>query len=118
MGCKNAYLKKLQEEREADKRYMMNWTELIMKQYCIDTLQITIHEHFGWGVDRIDELTKLWQQNMNKYQEAINPDNKDKANEADCWQERMDREFIKILRGKRQLMPFEERYPRLDKIKY
>ena len=89
-----------------------------MKQYCIDTLHITIHEHFGWGVDRIDKLTELWQENMDKYQDAINPDNKDKTNEADCWQERMDREFTKILRGKRPLKPFEERYPWMDKIKY
>ena len=83
MGCKNAYLKKLQEERAADKRAMMIWTQLVMKQYCIDTLQIAIHEHFGWGVDRIDKLTDLWQETMKEYQMAINPDNKDKTNDAD-----------------------------------
>lgn len=118
MGCKNAYLRKLQEERSADKRAMMNWTELVIKQYCIDTLQITLHEHFGWGVDRIDKLTILWQENMKEYQKAINPDNKDKANDADYQQERIDRKFTEILRGKRPLIPFEDRYPWLDKIEY
>ena len=118
MGCKNAYLKKLQEEKEAAKRGMMKWTELVIRQYCIDTLQITMHEHFGWGVERIDQLTELWEKTRAEYQEAINPDNKDKSNEADYQQARMDRVFARIVKDTRPVVPFEERYPYIDKIKY
>lgn len=119
MGCKNAYLKKLQMEKEAHGRAVLAWAQLVMKQYCIDTLQITIHEHFGWGADRIDQLTALWvDKTMREFQQAINVDNKDKSCEADYYQERIDRILDKILNGKRPLMPFDERYPMLEKIKY
>ena len=92
----------------------MGSVELIVKQYCIDTLTITLHEEYGWGYDRLMKLMEQWQENRKKYQEAINPDNV----EADVAQEHIDRILTQIIRGKMDLIPFEERYPTLKKIKY
>lgn len=107
---KNAYLAK----QQADKHAFMNSVELIMKQYCIDTLIITLHEEYGWGYDRLMELMDKWDQNRKKYQDAINPD----TPEADVEQEHIDRITAQIIRGKKDLIPFKERYPTLRKIKY
>ena len=111
MGVKkNPYL----EKQRADKKAFMNSVELIVKQYCIDTLTITLHEEYGWGYDRLMKLMDDWAATRKKYQEAINPD----FVEADVAQEHMDRIMARIIRGKMDLIPFEERYPTLKKIKY
>lgn len=111
MGVKkNAYL----EKQRADKKAFMNSVELIVKQYCIDTLTITLHEEYGFGYDRLMKLMDDWAATRKKYQEAINPD----FVEADVAQEHMDRIMARIIRGKMDLIPFEERYPTLKKIKY
>ena len=110
---KNGYLEKRAEERKA----LMNWTESVIGQYYSDTLQITLHEKFGWGADRLDSLMPEWEATLKEYREAINPDNK-KTNEAGYWQAKMDRVFAQILRNKRDVTTFEERYPFLDKVKF
>ena len=107
---KNAYL----EKQRADKKAFMNSVELIVKQYCIDTLTITLHEEYGWGYDRLMALMDQWAENRKKYQDAINPD----LVEADVAQDHVDRIMERIIRGKMDLIPFEERYPTLKKIKY
>lgn len=107
---KNAYL----EKQRADKKAFMNSVELIVKQYCIDTLTITLHAEYGWGYDRLMMLMDDWAASRKKYQEAINPDDV----EADVAQEHIDRILTQIIRGKQDLIPFEERYPTLKKIKY
>ena len=112
MGVKkNAYL----EKQRADKKAFMNSVELIVKQYCIDTLNVTLNEDkYGWGYDRQMQLMADWEANRKKYQNAINPDHP----EADLEQEHIDRILKQIIRGKKDLIPFEERYPTLKKIKY
>lgn len=110
---KNGYLERRAEERTS----LMNWTEGVIGQYYVDTLQITLHEKYGWGADRLDSLMADWKETLREYREAINPDNR-KTNMAGYQQARMDRMFVQILRGKRALTPFEERYPFLDKVKY
>ena len=111
MVKKNAYL----EKKESEKKAFMNSVELIVKQYCIDTLLITLHEKEGWGYDRLMRLMDDWQKTRLKYMDAINPDVK---NEADYQQEKIDRLMVQIIRGKQELVPFAERYPTLKKIKY
>lgn len=91
---KNAYL----ERQKADKKAFMNSVELIVKQYCIDLMA----------------LMDQWKANRDKYQDAINPD----LVEADVAQAHVDRIMERIIRGKMELIPFEERYPTLKKIKY
>ena len=93
----------------------MNSVELIVKQYCVDTLIITLHEQEGWGYDRLMRLLDAWFATRKKYQEAINPD---VYVEADVAQEHIDRIMRQIIRGKTELIPFAERYPTLKKIKY
>ena len=107
---KNAYL----EKQRADKHAFMNSVELIVKQYCIDTLIITLQEEYGWGYDRLMNLMVQWDRNRKKFQEAINPDNV----EADVAQDHIDRIMERIIHGKQKMIPFEERYPTLKKIKY
>ena len=107
---KNAYL----EKQRADKKAFMNSVELIVKQYCIDTLIITLQEEYGWGYDRLMNLMVQWDRNRKKFQEAINPDNV----EADVAQDHIDRIMERIIRGKQEMIPFQERYPTLKKIKY
>jgi hypothetical protein len=108
---KNAYL----ERQKAAKTDFMNSVELIVRQYCIDTLIITLHEEYGWGYDRLMKLMDQWKENRQKYQEAINPN---VYVEADAAQEHIDRIMTQIIRGKKELEPFAERYPTLKKIKY
>lgn len=111
MAKKSAYL----AQREADKKAFMNSVELVIKQYCIDTLLITMHEKDGWGYDKLMRLMEDWRLTRLEYQEAINPCD---SNEADYKQEKIDRMMLQIIRGKQELIPFAERYPTLKKIKY
>jgi hypothetical protein len=115
---KNAYLEKLQEQKRLDNQLLAQHVESVIRQYDSDTLIITIHEEFGWGYDRIMRLLLAWKERQVTYREAVNPDNKDKQNESDYWQEQLDRMMVQIIRGKQDLIPFDERYPTLEKIKY
>lgn len=40
---KNGYL----EKRARERTLLMNWTESVIGQYYMDTLQITLHENMG-----------------------------------------------------------------------
>lgn len=113
MSNKNGYLAK----KDAEKQATIRGTELIVKQYCIDTLLITLHEQHGWGYDRLMQLLDDWQATRIKYKDAVNPDPKDKKNETTYQQAKIDRMMVQIIRGKQELIPFEERYPTLRKIK-
>ena len=113
MANKNAYL----AQKDAEKQATITCTERIVKQYCIDTLLITLHEKHGWGYDRLMKLLDEWEATRIEYREAVNPNPKDKKNEASYQQSRIDRMMVQIIRGKQELIPFEERYPTLRKIK-
>lgn len=108
-GGKNAYL----QQRAAEREVFMRAVEHTTEQYMTDMLEITLHEEFGFGYDRIMSLVEKWEANMRKYRPALNS----KHAEADVYQEHMDRIMVQILRG-RPLLPFEERYPDLRKVKY
>ena len=88
--------------------------QLMMIQYMIDTLQMTLHQTEGWGYDRIMRLTEAWHDVREEYSAAINPS--DPA--ADVMQEHMDRVMVQIINGKQELIPFASRYPELKRIKY
>ena len=109
---KNAYL----EKQQAAKTAFMHSVEHIVRQYDIDTLCIVLNEEFGWGYDRIMDLLEKWHTVRVQYRDAINPDI---CTEADVAQEHMDRELVRIIRGKAPLIPFDERYHKcVKKIKY
>ena len=107
---KNAYLQKRNLEREA----WMHLAERVTEQFMTDTLQMTLHQHYGFGYDRIMELTEHWREMLQEYRPALHSKNA----EADVLQEHMDRAMLQILRGKAELIPFEERYPELKKVRY
>ena len=109
----NGYLAK----KEAEKQAIMQGTEMIVKQYCIDTLLITLHEQHGWGYDRLMNLMDEWRDTRIEYQAAVNPEPKKKESETSYKQGKIDQILTQIIRGKQPLVPFEERYPTLRKIK-
>lgn len=107
---KNAYLQKRELERET----WIHTAERLTEQFMTDTLQMTLHEHYGFGYDRIMELMERWREMLQEYRPALNSKNA----ECDVKQEHMDRAMLQILRGKADLIPFEERYPELRKVRY
>lgn len=106
----NKFLEKQQETIDEYARR----AERIIKQYMIDTLQITIARKEGWGFDRIMRLTEDWEEVREEFRPSLNP----KHVEADVAQEHMDRELTQIIRGKMKLIPHARRYPELKAIKY
>lgn len=110
MGNKNTWLERQAEAKNA----IMHSTELLTKQYMLDTLCIAIHESEGWGYDRIMRLLDAWKDTREEYRLALCPND----SEADVAQEHMDRMLVQIINGKQELIPFVERYPDLRGIKY
>lgn len=110
MGNKNTWLERQAEAKNA----IMHSTELLTKQYMLDTLCIAIHESDGWGYDRIMRLLAAWKDTREEYRLALCPND----SEADVAQEHMDRMLVQIINGKQELIPFAERYPDLRGIKY
>ena len=88
-------------------------TERVTQQLMMDTLQITLHE-FGWGYDRIMKLTKAWSDAYNHYHDTLDVKNV----EADVLRVHLDRELADILKGRQDLIPFEDRYPEIKEIVY
>ena len=88
--------------------------QMLVCQYMQDTLQLALHQTEGWGYERIMRLTEAWEQTQKEYTPALNSG--DPA--ADVMQEHMDRVMAQIIGGKRELLPFTERYPELRKVRY
>ena len=110
MANRSAYLAKIHAERNA----VISVTEGMTRQFDVDTLQIALNRCEGWGYDRIMRLTLEWEKVRMEYRKALWP----KDPEADVAQEHMDREIVRIIRGKQELIPFAMRYPDLKKVKY
>lgn len=97
----------------AMRQALIDATERVTQQLMMDTLQITLHE-FGWGYDRIMKLTKAWADAYNHYHDTLDVKNV----EADVLRVHLDRELADILKGRQDLIPFEERYPEIKEIAY
>lgn len=91
----------------------MNVAERLTQQLMMDTLQITLHNEFGFGYDRIKRVTEEWGKCYNTFHDALTG-----GNEADWYQEKLDRQLLDILHGHQPLIPFRERYPEIKEIKY
>lgn len=83
-------------------------------QYMNDTLQIAIHQTEGWGYDRIMRLCDAWTEVRREYSPVMNTNDPS----SDVYREHMDRVMRQIIRDKQELIPFEQRYPELKKVKY
>ena len=97
----------------AMRQVLIEASERVTQQLMMDTLQITLHE-FGWGYDRIMKLTKAWADAYNHYHDTLDVKNV----EADVLRVHLDRELADILKGRQDLIPFEERYPEIKEITY
>lgn len=107
----SGYLKR----KYAEKDDVMHVTEHIIEQFMTDTLQIAANRCNKMGYDSIMRLTAAWQEVQKEYRPALNPT---KNNEADVAQDHMDKELTRIIRKKAVLIPFEERYPNLKRVRY
>ena len=100
------------QQREARRR-LVQAAERVTQQLMLDTLQVTLHQEFGFGYDRIKRLTDAWSQTYNQFHDAL-----DGGTEADYWQEKLDRLLLDLLRDHQALIPFGERYPEIQEITY
>lgn len=108
---KNAYLAKQQAQKDA----FMHSVEAIIKQWMIDTMQITLNQTEGFGYDRIMRLMENWQNTREEFRPALNPL---QDVEADVAQEHVDRILKQIVNKKGPFYPWKERYPDLRGVKY
>lgn len=107
---KNAYLLKKEIERQT-------WTDIafnVAVQYMIDTLIITLHREDRYGYDRIMRLMDCWAKTRTALKAALNA----RDPECDVCQEHIDRALVQIINGKQELIPWDERYPDLRKVRY
>lgn len=111
MAKQSGYLQRQREGKDA----LMHSTEVLIKQYMVDTLLITMNKQFGWGFDRLMRLMDEWEKNRDEYRKALDPI---KNKEADVAQSHMDQAISTIINGRMPLIPFEERYPDLKPVIY
>ena len=102
------------EKQNQIRRMYVEAAERVTQQLMLDTLQVTLHEEFGWGYDRIKRLTDAWGSCYNHFHSALNI----KDVEADYLQEILDRKLRDILKDHQELLPFRERYPEIKEITY
>ena len=100
------------QQRETRRR-LVQAAERVTQQLMLDTLQVTLHQEFGFGYDRIKRLTDAWGKTYNQFHDAL-----DGWTEADYWQEKLDRLLLDLLRDHQALIPFRERYPEIREITY
>lgn len=103
----------LLERQKAHDREVIFTAERITKQMCVDVMQITMHELFGFGYERLTDLTEAFIKNYDQYREAT-----EGTVESDVWQERLDRALLDIVKDKEKLMPFRARYPEIVRHSY
>ena len=106
----SSYMAKQLAMRQA----IIDATERVTQQLMMDTLQIVLHNELGFGYDRIMRITKAWGSEYNHYHDVFNV----KHAEADVLRVHLDRELTDILKGRQDLIPFEERYPEIKEITY
>lgn len=106
---KSGYLSR----EEAVRKAFVDASEQITRQLMQDTLQITLHNEFGFGYERIKNLTDAWNECYLTYHAAL-----ERGAEQDVFQEHLDRELQDVVKDKQALIPFSERYPDIKKISY
>lgn len=106
----NGYLQK----KALKERALVSATQGVMKQFLVDTLQITLHEEDGWGEQRLILLTEKWMETYDKYFQALGT-----GTEADYMRECLDGHLRGICyKHPEAVIPFETRYPELPDITY
>lgn len=85
----------------------------LVMQYMQDTAHLALHE-MGWGYDRIMRFNDIWREMQREYKESLN----EKNPEYDVVQEHMDRALKDILKDRKPLIPFRDRYPEMKDKRY
>lgn len=105
----NSYLQQIERAKQDALIKMQH----IMRQYMLDTLDITLHEDFGFGYDKIKAVNDKWGETYAAYLGAMTVDQ-----EADVCQEKLDRALQDIIKGKGPFYSFRERYPEVRQLGY
>lgn len=111
---KNGYLSRQKARDDAIKTAQT----VTMTQYMIEIMTVTLNdpEYMGndaFGYERIRRIADGMQKNYDTYFEALTL-----GTEADYYRSKPDEALRRIIRGKEEFKPFEERYPYLPQIKY
>lgn len=103
MAKQSGYLRQLEAQRAVREEHVRRFT----LQQSKDMLCITMHEDFGWGPDRLQQLLKSWDQTFMAYAQLCLDDAK---TDKKLWytQEKVD-ERLKSALGE-AFKPWEERY--------
>lgn len=109
----NGYL----EKRAAKEAVLINASQRITQQLCMDTAQIALHE-MGWGYDRILKFSILWGELYNHYFGALERPANKMEDERDVYRHHLDEALRDILKDKQELIPFLERYPDAGLVTY
>lgn len=107
---KSGYLTRQAEQRNRDAHTF----EAVTRQLMLDTLQITLHKHFGFGFDRILKASLAWADIYNHYYDVMDLKNP----ECDVLREHLDEELRDIIKDRQRFADFDERYPEIKKITY
>lgn len=108
---KNDYITRLKTESQIHNQACRR----VEAQFYVDTLQIALsrYDKLDLGYKRILEITELWAEVRREHYKALIKDP-----EADVAQEHLDQGLLQIAKDPALIVPFQERYPELDKITY
>ena len=101
-------------KQAAIQQKMIDDAQRITCELMAETLQITLHEEFGWGYDRLVKLDLLWRENYKHFLGAMNYKNPD----ADVLQVHLDRRLADVNKNRQPIDPFERRYQEIKPVTY
>ena len=111
MSKQSGFLKRQKEDID----YYSKQAQVMMQQFMIDTLQITLgDDKWGFGFKRLMELAEDWKKTRHELYPALDPTHP----ECDVAREHMDRFFREKCKGKGQIIPSEERYCMIKQVSY
>jgi len=84
------------------------------EQYCIDCVEIALHERFGWGYDRIKKLIDAVTEIADYYAPSMQKSNI----EQPIYQERFDNALLAFIGERQEFAPFASRYPLITEQRY
>ena len=102
----------LARQQAHDKNLSLS-VERVIKQLCLDVMQVTLHEDYGFGSERLTNVAEGFLRRYKDYVQALLG-----GDEHDVWQERLDRALLDIVKDENKLMSFSQRYPEIKKHGY
>ena len=106
----NGYLQKQQAARDA----LICVVERVAQQEMVDVFCIALHQVAGMGEKRLQEVIAKVQELQKVFAPAFDT----RHPECDYYRELMDRAISEVCSEEHPLIPFEERYDELKKVRY